>query len=555
MGASADPVGGMPAPPDAATMWWGDLASVSPDLLLVVRIEGAVILAANAAWRRMLGLEPDDLLGHDQRSFVHPDDRLAAHEALRDLGPCETCEFAHRIADAEGRWRWIWWMATMDASGTVIHGSGRDITERQAAYESAVERHDRLAQAERVGRMGSFSWQRGARVATVSPELRRITGLEDLGEHIEVERYFDTVHPDDRGRLIEALLEALETGRSFELEYRIQPFGGPPLIVRGHAGVVRGGDGHVRIVGTVRDVTEQRRMEAGLRRALASEQQVVEELERLDRIKSAFLRAVSHELRTPATVIRGMADTLMRLRGEAPEETIHRLERALSDNAEKLADLLEDLLDVDRIGQTGNAAGRSRFDAVAAITEVLRDHRGHAVHFDGPTRLDVEIDRFEFERIVVNLLDNARKYAPQGRVDVQLTGREDGGLRLDVRDDGPGIPDGERQHVFEPFHRLDAEDHRPGTGIGLALVAAFAEAHGGAAWVEPSRVGAHLVVVLPGPVGEDERPGPALTRWADDASTAAGGDAVMPSGGRPGDGAGRPVGVDELFDDPPPTGR
>lgn len=485
--------------PRPVTDWWGAGAVRCPDLLVVVRREDATILGANAAWAHVLGLDPATLVGTDQRDMVHPEDRLAAFHTLEQMQPGGQADFAHRVRHADGSWRWIWWTCTLDASGQMIHASGRDVTEHRDTFESALAHHDRLAEAERIGRVGTFSWVHQTDGITVSGELRRIAGLDHLDDRMPIDTYFAVVDPHDLCRLREALADVVATGRSLDLEYDLLPTASPRRRVHATATTVRGRDGRIRLVGTVRDLTDQRRMETGLRRALQTQQAAVAELEWLDRIKSAFLRAVSHELRTPVTVVRGMADTLLRLRGVSAPETVHKLEDALVHNAERLAELLEDLLDVDRLGSDAPAAARTRFDAAELLQGLLANRRRQEVTYRGDDSLPVELDRVEFERIVANLLDNARKYAPGAAVELRASPLGADGLRIEVVDDGPGIPADEREHVFEPFHRLDEQHASPGTGVGLALVAAFAEAHEGRAWVEPSAAGAHLIVELPGP--------------------------------------------------------
>jgi two-component system sensor histidine kinase KdpD len=90
----------------------------------------------------------------------------------------------------------------------------------------------------------------------------------------------------------------------------------------------------------------------------------------------------------------------------------------------------------------------------------------------------VRVDPRQLERVIANLVDNAVKFSPAGRpVEVSVAG---GGVAVavSVRDHGPGIPEGEREHVFEPFHRLDSSGHVPGSGLGLAIARGLAEANG-----------------------------------------------------------------------------
>src|SRR5690606_26170792 len=119
-------------------------------------------------------------------------------------------------------------------------------------------------------------------------------------------------------------------------------------------------------------------------------------------------------------------------------------------------------------------------DAVAAIRHVLEASAvASRAQLEAPAELTLRTDRGRLELIVRNLLSNVAKYAPVGPVRVRATALAGGGLRLDVIDRGPGIPVSERQAVFKPFHRAAFHHPRPGTGIGLSLVARFADLHGG----------------------------------------------------------------------------
>jgi PAS domain S-box-containing protein len=253
-----------------------------------------------------------------------------------------------------------------------------------------------------------------------------------------------------------------------------------------------------------RDVTERVGRERTLEQIVEREQEAADQLRHLNQVKDSFLTAVSHELRTPLTVIQGMARTLQRLRGDADPALRTRVEDALADNAERLGHLLTDLLDVDRLSRGVLTAKPQRFDLIVLATEIVASSRvAGRTTIEAPDELEVLADPVRTERILVNLLDNAAKYAPDGTVTLRLMGLGEHGAHLEIRDEGPGIPDRELTSVFEPFHRIDHDHPQPGTGVGLALVAEFAAIHGGRAWAEPTGGrGAHLIVELPGEPGE-----------------------------------------------------
>jgi signal transduction histidine kinase len=229
------------------------------------------------------------------------------------------------------------------------------------------------------------------------------------------------------------------------------------------------------------------------------QRQVASELRELDRTKNAFLSAVSHELRTPLTVVRGLAETLHRLGSDLPESRRGQLQHALHSQSERLARLLDDLLDVDRMKHGVLPLNLDELDVVPLVQRVVDDHpEGARVTLRTPQRLLLRADETQLQRILINLLDNAGKYAPDGPIEISTDTVADAAL-LEVRDHGPGIPLEERARVFEPFHRMDDTHPQPGTGIGLALVAEFARLHGGRAWAEPpvEGPGTRILISLP----------------------------------------------------------
>lgn len=220
------------------------------------------------------------------------------------------------------------------------------------------------------------------------------------------------------------------------------------------------------VVAAVRDVTERRRQEAA---------------------RDAFLHAVSHELRTPLTAVVGFSSLLEdRYSDGLPEDGLGLVQRVRA-NALRLERLLGDLLDLDRLGRGVLAAQRRDVGVLDAlrhsIEAVALQGRELSVVVD-PPELHAHVDPAQLERIVENLLVNAVRHTPPGsHIEVRVE-RSANGILLSVDDDGPGVPADVRELIFEPFQRNAALSTTPGTGVGLSLVARFAELHGGRAWVE-----------------------------------------------------------------------
>jgi signal transduction histidine kinase len=276
------------------------------------------------------------------------------------------------------------------------------------------------------------------------------------------------------------------------------------------------GDGTpIYLQGVMFDVTERKLAEQALRESEQRERDAAERLRALDEMKNTFLAAVSHELRSPLTSILGLSLTLERGPNMGDGDRSDLLRR-LATNAKKLDRLLRDLLDIDRLNR-GIVEPQYRVTDVGALArrtvESLEILNGRDV-VAATEAVVIAVDPAKVERIIENLLMNAARHTTQDRrIWLKVAGTDDGVL-LSVEDDGPGVPAEIREAIFEPFRQgPTASPHAPGTGIGLSLVARFAQLHDGRAWVgDREGGGAAFHVFLPCQPGpppmapaEDER--------------------------------------------------
>ena len=226
-------------------------------------------------------------------------------------------------------------------------------------------------------------------------------------------------------------------------------------------------------------------------------------LRRSDELKTSLLRSVSHDLRTPLTSIIAAGAAL-----DSPSVTAaerHELSEAVVEQGQRLSRLVENLLDVSRL-ESGHAAPRREPVDLAGLLEAARRSLGpcgDAVRLG----LDAELpalnaDPAQLERAFANLLENAVVHGEGQQV---LVRSRLVGPRVVVRivDRGPGIPEGERERIFEPFYRADGAPAGAGSGLGLAIARGFVEANGGEVEVEslPGQ-GSSFVVSFPAAEGE-----------------------------------------------------
>jgi len=228
-----------------------------------------------------------------------------------------------------------------------------------------------------------------------------------------------------------------------------------------------------------------------------------------DKLRAALLTSISHDLKTPLAAIMGSADMLKDLGVRLDEETRRELLSTVIDESERLNRFIANLLDMTRIGAGAmepnyawHFAGDIAGSALARAAKIVSHHRVE-VHI--PETLPMlRVDPVLFEQVLFNLIDNAAKYAPAG-TSIEIDGRQDGNtIMLSIKDEGPGIPSGDIERVFDSFYRVRKADQvRAGTGLGLSICRGFVEAMGGtiAAANRADRSGAVFTIRMPAMAG------------------------------------------------------
>ena len=228
----------------------------------------------------------------------------------------------------------------------------------------------------------------------------------------------------------------------------------------------------------------------------------------LDRTKEEFVASVSHELRTPLTSIRGYLELV--LEGDVGELTSEQTEylRVVDRNADRLLDLINDLLDVAQAENGRLVLNREPVDLESLVADAVAGIRPAAdarqidveLHAGSEPESAISVDRKRIGQVIDNLLSNAVKFTPAGgNVDVRLRSNN-GDIRIEVEDDGMGIPEAEQAQLFERFFRTEAANGQAlqGTGLGLAISKGIVEAHGGhITLVSTEGVGTTFSIVLP----------------------------------------------------------
>ena len=294
----------------------------------------------------------------------------------------------------------------------------------------------------------------------------------------------DSIHPEDRDRVVAALQNHLETGAPFSEEYRISDDNGIYITIADRAVAILDEDGKpIRLVGSANDITERKRAE---------------------QLKSDFISFVTHQLRTPISGVKWMLELAMDAKDNPDEMQSFIADARLS--TERLIRLVNDLLDISRLENGRQKFARQPVDlekltreAIAELNPALLEIKQTlTIEVSNPPQTDA--DPQWLRQVITNLLSNSVKYTPaEGNIDIRISAEPDV-VRWEIRDTGIGIPKEDQGNLFEKFYRagnaLTVETE--GTGLGLYLVRLIIEQFGGYVWCESEEdAGAKFIFTLP----------------------------------------------------------
>ena len=241
----------------------------------------------------------------------------------------------------------------------------------------------------------------------------------------------------------------------------------------------------------VRKLQNQRdELAAELKERLREVRSLRQEFEGQNKARLQFITNLAHELRTPLTPILGCARLLAEQFRPEPGSPQARLIRGIISGAEALESRLSDLLNLAQFQAGAFSLEIAPVDVGGLLNDLasqfqpLAESKGQSFTLDLPQRLDlVKADRRRIGQVLMNLLENAVKFTPEGGSILLRAVTHDQNLVVEVRDSGPGLSPEEQRRLFQPYYRVEADRQRlPGTGLGLSLCKQLVEAHGGKMW-------------------------------------------------------------------------
>ncbi len=458
------------------------------DLLCIADTDGH-FRRLNPEWERTLGYRIDELVGRAFLDFVHPDDRASTVERVAELAAQRSvANFINRYRHKDGSYRWIEWRSY--PVGRVIYAAARDVTERQR-NEAALLESERLNRM--IAEMASdyifhLAVEPGGRVFMdyASQSFQEITG-RTLAEVADVASWASFIHAEDAPRIAAELQRVISAGRPTEVDCRSLTRAGmrwthiyarPELDPHGRV---------VGIIGAVKDVTEQRRMEEAQAKLREQLQQAMK-MEAIGRLAGG----IAHDFNNLLTGIGGNIE--LALLDLDPADPLATSLRAVQQATRSAASLTQQLLAFSR-KQIIEPRVLALNDLLAGLQRMLPRLLGEDIDLRlvaGQGMAPVKVDPGQFEQVIVNLAVNARDAMPTGGVlvietaDVELgeaycathpEARPGRHALLAISDTGAGMSQEVLGHLFEPFFTTKPKGQ--GTGLGLATIYGTVRQSGG----------------------------------------------------------------------------
>ncbi|MEP7059212.1 MAG: PAS domain-containing protein [Actinomycetota bacterium] len=462
-----------------------------------------------------MSAQAEEILGYPAQAFIDDQtlwDRIL-HEDDAERVLLESMEADHtgtafdmeyRMVARDGSIRWFRDVSRLvESEGREYwHGVLIDITGQQQAVQDARDAERRYQSLVETLPAVVFidAMDRSATNIYTSPQTYDLLGYTVEDWIADPDLWWTLVHPGDAERITAAQERHAELkDHVFDEEYRMIRHDGRVIWVRDIASTVFDDDGVALFAqGLLMDVSARKEAEAVLETSMEREREAAEQLRALDRSRGALLRTLSHDLREPVTAFIGGTNALEQHGQDlSPTERADIL-AAMRQRAERMNEVISHLLDLDTLGEEVAQTSQREIDLCAVVNQVGSERGLDTSHFQvGCAEALVWADPEAVRAIIGHLLDNADRHAPDAGVRVTVA-MKDAGAEIIVEDEGPGIPPGMHDSIFEPFRQGDTEASALGMGVGLAYAQRHAELQGGRIRAEDAPGGgARGIVFLP----------------------------------------------------------
>jgi PAS domain S-box-containing protein len=438
---------------------------------------------------------------------IHPQDRASMAETIKTLHEQRCgCDVTKRIVRPDGEIRYVRCVGIPVVEDGVFQGfrgTTIDVTAQELLTQELRREQAYLAEAQSLAHIGS--WASNLETGEVhhrSDETARLHGFDPKEGLIPLERYFDTLHPDDKADVRSAIEDAVREG----VDYDIQGFR-----------ICRADDGQIRFLRTVghrnpagesgeyfgvtMDITELKRAEEERERL----RQLEADIAHINRVNmmGELAAALAHEIKQPIAAAITSASACLRWLGHVPPDVERACAAAarIEQEGNRAADIINSLRSFYK---TGTPAERQWVDVKGTVREMSALLRTEAARYSVTIRTEFEVDpphilvdRVQLQQVLMNLMLNAieaMKDTGGGNVTIRSGVNPKGHLTVSINDTGVGLPAEGADLIFDPFHTTKPQ----GTGMGLTITRSIVESYGGRVWATANQgAGATFHFTLP----------------------------------------------------------
>ncbi len=383
-----------------------------------------------------------------------------------------------------------------------IFFSSVDVTGYTKEIDYFKTQSDRFLFAAESAKVGLWFWDLDKEDIFTTPRCNEIFGYPP-NKILLFEEFAKVFHPQDSPNIYEAIKESQTNLTDYDIEYRIILESGEIRWVALRGKTFNEGEASWIMMGSVRDITQRKMTDDRLQQLVVIEKNARDEVEEANRSKDHFMALVSHELRTPLNSILGWAKILRTK--EVDQSTHQKALETIEKSASFQAKMLSDLVDSTKI-----ISGKMNLSLFPLALKVLISGIYHSqkpvalekkINFVLKESSDVTIsgDAKRLQQVFSNLISNSIKFTPEGG-EIFINLREENNQAVfEIKDSGPGVPEEDLSSIFKSYYQVKGSHKKGGLGLGLSIVKAIVEKHGGKVSVENNKdtVGCKFTVSFP----------------------------------------------------------
>jgi len=459
------------------------------DIVMEAELNGNFTYVSHQAYN-ILGYYPEEVIGVSGFKFIHPEDLLKVAEAIKNLTNLKkSMSVEYRVFHKNGN------IVYISAKGNIVNIEGNtrivavlsDITERKKSEQKVKESEEKYR---------LISENANDLIAVLNNKfeveyLNTETHKRILGYVIDDEKVLMNliqIHPDDLDKIITLLKKISDTGEDLTNQIRLKHKNGYYLWFEVKARQFFDENRNQKIMAISRDITERKEMEEKLEKQN-------KELEKLNTLKSEFLRRSSHELKTPLISIKGFTNLILKLYRKNLDHDIISMLGEINRGCQKLEDIVKNIIDSSQL-ESGKLELEPSIDNLSflikfCVSELqgLANIRNHTIKVDINDKIISKFAKEEIYEVFTNILSNSIKYTPPKGIITIKSELKDDMVIVSIKDNGIGFTEDEKDILFEQFGKIERfgqglEIEIDGTGLGLHISKKIIELHGGKIWME-----------------------------------------------------------------------